>query len=257
MLTKELAAVFNPLLSVLLLSVAFSPLAHSADFHLQELSDRGVRSFKAVDVPLAEFVREYSRISGIPMTLEGPWTNFLKGNVTLFLRKDLSKETYAELFHRVLADNGFAAIDAPAGNGWIIQRQRNARDGALPIYEAKNLPVSSRLVTTSYKLNHVHSEMVARNIRSFMPANSRIIPFSGSLLLITDIASNIHKLTNLIARMDTEEGGKRLRELEVSDFQNQQNQCGEIQIEKLVVKNLELQESNSLGATVKNGGIKK
>jgi type II secretory pathway component GspD/PulD (secretin) len=233
----------------------------SANFHLEKDPQGLIRPFRAVMVPLPEFVREYGRFTSTPILVGGNWDKELKGSVTLFLRRPLKQEELTNVFHRVLADNGYAVVDGSAGNGWIIEKTRDARDDALPVYDILEVPDSSRLVTAYHNLKYVSAESVARTMRSFMPANSRIIPTSQSQIFITDIASNIRKLEWVISRMDTPEGAKRQRESSSGVTFGPPRTCGEQRIEKLVVEKLEIQDNGSMRQAppmtmVKEGGRK-
>ena len=91
-----------------------------------------------------------------------------------------------------------------------VSRQRDARDLEIPvIMDAGQLPDSDLMVTYIMGVVNTPPEFIARTLRSFMPANSRIIPdeASGSIL-ITDSAHNIAKLIKLVQRLDTAEAGK-------------------------------------------------
>jgi len=213
----------------------------SSRFHMEKDPQGLVREFKAVSIPLPEFVREYARFTSTPITVGGAWDQELKGSVTLFLRRPLKPQQLTEVFYRVLADNGYAVVDAPAGNGWVIQRTRDARDAALPVYEYAEVPDSGRYVTAYRDLKYVDAESVSRVMRSFMPANSRIIPATQSQVFITDTASNIRKLDLVISRMDTPEVAKRQKE--AASPLGRPRTCGEQRIGKLVVEKLEIQDS--------------
>ena len=233
----------------------------SSSFHLEKDSQGLVRPFKAISVPLSEFVREYGRITSTQFIVGGTWDQELKGPVTLFLRKPLKTEQLTELFYRVLADNGYAAVDGSAGTGVIIERTRDARDDALPVYESAELPDSSRLVTVYRNLKYANGEHVARMMRSFMPANARIIPTSRSQVFITDTASNIRKLNLMITRMDTPEVAKKQGEA-IPSSSGPPRVCGEHRIEKLVVEKLEIQDQGNTGVAtptkpVASGGGRK
>ena len=127
--------------------------------------------------------------------------------------------------------------------GWLFQR--DARDLSLPVFETSEVPDSGRLVTATHTLRFVDAESVARILRSFMPANSRIIPAPRSQLFITDTGSNIRKLRVMLARIDTPEGAKRLSEYQPLYPSGPPHACGEQWIEKLVVEKLEIQDSGS------------
>lgn len=242
---KEPVVEFKSIRIAIALAVSLmsgTSVAHAeARFHLERDPQGQVRPFKAVSVPLPEFVREYSRLTSTSITVGGSWEQELKGSVTVFLRRPLKTQELTEVFYRVLGDNGYAVVDAPAGNGWVIQRTRDARDAALPVYEIGEVPDTSRYITAYRDLKYADAEAVARMMRSFMPANSRIIPATPSQVLITDTASNIRKLNWVISRMDTPDVAKRQKESTTPS--GPPRTCGEQRIEKLVVEKLEIQDS--------------
>jgi type II secretory pathway component GspD/PulD (secretin) len=225
---------------------------------LQKDAQGRILPFKLIDARLNDFIREYSRLTGMPITTGGSLDQDIAGKVTLFIRKPLTPDAFAEVFHRVLGANMYSVVDAPVGNGWIVERARDARDGSLPFYDSAQVPDSARIVTVNHKLKHADAEAVARMMRSFMPANSRIIPASGARLLITDAASNIRKSLRLIARVDTPEAARRYKERGPS-FDGPPRACGEKRIEKLVVEKLEISDPGPLGPHAKPavGGSKK
>jgi len=247
---KPAAEFKSALLTTALLGIAalaITPRACLAEtgFRLERDPQGLIRPFQAVAIPLPKFVREYARLTSTPIAVDGPWDKELKGTVTLFVRRALKLEELTEIFHRVLSENGFAVVDAPADNGWVIEPARQARDAALPVYELGEVPDSSRLVTAYHDFKYADAEEVSRTMRSFMPANSRIIPTTPSQVFITDTASNIKKLGWLIARIDTEETAKGQKAFKAWYSPQPSRACGETRIEKLTVEKLEIKDSGT------------
>ena len=123
---------------------------------------------------------------------------------------EFTKENAELLFTTMLNAEGLTRVPLPTeAHLYQIMRQRDARDSAIPIYSgdqtsAPDLPNTFDLITFKYKASHPEAlEYIARNARSFMPANARIIPdeLSG-VLLVSDNAINIKKLYTLIHEMD-------------------------------------------------------
>jgi hypothetical protein len=242
-------AAFKTAILVGLFTIGLSGPAQAASrFQMVRDAQGMIQPFKVISLPLPDFLREYSRLSGIPMTASGIWGNELKGSVTLFLRHPLKPEEMTELMHRVLNDNGYSVVDAPAKNGWIIERTKDARDDALPVYEASEVPATNRLVTAHYTTKYIDPESIARAMRSFMPTYSRILSTEGSQILITDTGSNIRKVFSVVSRMDTEDAAKKQREALATYAPSPQRVCGEQRIEKLVVEKLEIHDGSLDGS---------
>ncbi len=114
----------------------------------------------------------------------------LKGGVDGSPNVELTKESASRLLSLALDLNGFTRV--PVGDKeFRIQRQRDARDTLLPVFEGSETaepawPDNFDAGSLHYVLKHPESaEEIARTLRSFMPANSRIIPsvLSGSELI--------------------------------------------------------------------------
>lgn len=105
---------------------------------------------------------------------------------------------------------GYTWVHDSATDVYRIMHQRDARDQETPmIADSAQLPDSDLLVTYFMKIEHVSPDYIARILRSFMPANSRIIPEGATnSVLITDSARNILKLKKLIKQVDTPETAK-------------------------------------------------
>jgi hypothetical protein len=122
---------------------------------------------------------------------------------------ELTKENGELLLTELLYNAGYARVATGEPGTWRIMRQRDARDSVLPIVEASKdqppqMPNTWDLVTMKYRAAHpLLVEDMARTARSFMPANSRIIPVeSPGLLLVTDTAPNARKLYEIVRAMD-------------------------------------------------------
>lgn len=254
---KRQVAGFNSskVVAMVVVALAFGFQAQGgAPFRIQRNAQGLIAPFQVTSLPLAEFVLEVGRLLGKPIASGGVWGEDLKGSVTLYLRRPLSEDQLTDLLHRMLMDNNYSIVDAPAGNGWVVVRTREARDLAIPVFDMDKVPDSSRLVTAYRSLKFADSEFVARMMRSFMPAQSRMIPSGRSQLLVTDTGSNIRKLSWLISKMDQPEMAKKQREIASQFSSGPPHSCGEQKIEKLVVEKLEIQEVEGLSSHVPSTG---
>jgi type II secretory pathway component GspD/PulD (secretin) len=133
----------------------------------------------------------------------------VKGKIVATPNLELTKDNAEILFTDMLNLNGFSRVPAGVPGTYQIMRQRDARDAAIPTVSADQntapeLPNNWDLITLKYRATHADAiEMIARMSRSFMPANSRIIPneLSG-MVLVTDSSMNLRKLYDLIKDMD-------------------------------------------------------
>jgi type II secretory pathway component GspD/PulD (secretin) len=122
---------------------------------------------------------------------------------------ELNKDNAELLFTNALFFNGYTRVPLTDAGIFQITRQRDGRDSAIPVVPADDktapsLPNTWDLMTMKYKVNNPEAvEEIARTMRSFMPANSRIIPVElAGLLLVTDTSANLKKLYEFIRDLD-------------------------------------------------------
>lgn len=145
---------------------------------------------------------------------------------------ELKKENAEELLTFALSSESYTRVPLTEANTYAITRMRDARDGPLPVFrgnsqQTPSLPDTYDLVQLNYQITHEEVlEHAARHLRSFMPANARIIPEDISRsIIITDTAKNLKRLIPLLRELDQkpsasvkarwkerEEEGRRLQE---------------------------------------------
>ncbi|MEK6705292.1 MAG: hypothetical protein AABZ06_05845 [Bdellovibrionota bacterium] len=207
-----------------------------------------VRPFKLKGVSLPDFVRGYAKFTGTRIEVGGSWESELKGSVNLLINRPIKEDVLTELFHQALQDNGYAVIDGPDKSGWIIQQARDARDGAIPVYDSTEVPASHRMITVIHTLKYASADNVARFMRSFMPVNSRIIPQFRSQLSITNDGINIQKSLKLVQLLDTEEAAKRARDMDSQRDSKRVCNEREHKIENITVEKLEIKDVAQMGS---------
>ncbi len=133
----------------------------------------------------------------------------IQGTVKATPNLELTKENAELLFTSALHMNGFTRVPLSAPKLFRIMRNRDARDSAIPMVtadanNAPKLPETWDLYTMKYQATHPKTvEDIARQIRSFMPADSRIVPIDWTgVLLVSDAAPNLKKAYDLIRLCD-------------------------------------------------------
>jgi hypothetical protein len=122
---------------------------------------------------------------------------------------ELTKENAIELLTRALYDEGYTRVPMNEPNTYSIMRIRDARDTALPEFRANAtttppMPDHYDTVLLIYKVNHEEViDAVCRQIRSFLPSSSRVVPNDiVNTILITGAARDLKKLIPTIREMD-------------------------------------------------------
>lgn len=162
-------------------------------------SNEVVTDFNFPDADIIDIAKALGKLTGQNYILDKD----VKGRITIISNSPITVKDAWRAFLTALDMNGFALI--PSGKFIRIARQRDARDKQLRTYTGKFAPDSDALITRLFSLKFLSAEEVARNFRSFMPANSRIIPYEQTnTVIVTDTGSNISKLAKLLEILDVE-----------------------------------------------------
>lgn len=162
-------------------------------------SNEVVTDFNFPDADIMDIAKALGKLTGQNFILDKD----VKGRITIISNSPITVKDAWRAFLTALDMNGFALI--PSGKFIRIARQRDARDKQLRTYTGKYAPDSDALITRLFGLKFLSAEEVARNFRSFMPANSRIIPYEQTnTVIVTDTGSNIAKLAKLLEILDVE-----------------------------------------------------
>jgi len=158
-----------------------------------------VTDFNFPDADIMDIAKTLGKLTGKNFILDKD----VKGKITIISNSAITVTDAWKAFLTALDINGFALI--PSGKYIRIARQRDARDKQLKTYAGDYAPDTDALITRIFPLKYLSADEVARNFRSFMPANARIIPYDQTnTVIVTDTGSNITKLSRLLEILDVE-----------------------------------------------------
>ena len=169
------------------------------DSETAEGSKEIVTDFNFPDADIMDIAKTLGKLTGKNFILDKD----VKGKITIISNAPITVGDAWKAFLTALDINGFALI--PSGKYIRVARQRDARDKQLKTYTGDYSPDTDALITRVFPLKYLSADEVARNFRSFMPANSRIIPYDQTnTVIVTDTGSNIQKLQKLLEILDVE-----------------------------------------------------
>ncbi len=158
-----------------------------------------VSDFNFPDADIMDIAKTLGRLTGKNFIFDKD----VKGRISVISNSPITVGDAWKAFLTALDMNGFALI--PSGKYIRIARQRDARDKQLKTYTGDYSPDTDALITRVFPLKYIDAEEVARTFRSFMPANSRIIPYEQTnTVIVTDTGSNIAKLNKMLEILDVE-----------------------------------------------------
>jgi len=151
-------------------------------------------SLKNADI--REFVTQISVITGKSFVVDPR----VKGNVTVISSTSMDKDTIYELFLSVLRVHGYAAV--PTGNITQIVQQVLAKQSGNP-KDFLRPAQSEELVTAVIPVRNSASENLVKILRPLIPQYGHVAGISSpNVLIISDHAGNIARLTEIVNRID-------------------------------------------------------
>jgi type II secretory pathway component GspD/PulD (secretin) len=181
--------------AILLLSVFLS---------LTAWAEEGTIRLKTGEMPLLEYVTMTSKALGLVLNATAI-DNKDSSHVTVsrpgpFTREEVMTQMLTTTFLQ-----GYTLVHDEELDFYRVMRQRDARDAPLRLVtDLAQLKDNDEIVSFIFKPKYFPVEGLARFLRSFAPANSRLIPEeSTNSLIITDSARSIVKYQAMISRLDT------------------------------------------------------
>ncbi|MBF0281616.1 MAG: type II secretion system secretin GspD [Zetaproteobacteria bacterium] len=173
-----------------MLIAAFYPVAAAAENITMNFKDADIQS-------VIQFVAEFSG------------KNFLvdsrvKGNVTIISPKAIPEKAAYDVFLSILEINGFTAIES--GDVIKILPLADAKQQGVAVNTYQQSRGSDRLVTQVITLNYADATKLVAILRPLMSPQSHLVAHaSGNLLLLTDMAQSVRKLTEIVEVLDASE----------------------------------------------------
>ena len=154
----------------------------------------GTLNLKNADI--REVVTQISAITGKSFIIDPR----VKGNVTVVSNTKMDRDTTYELFLSVLRVHGYAAV--PSGNVIRIVQQVLAKQSGNPGDFSDNTS-SEELVTQVISVRNTASAELVKILRPLIPQYGHIAGLtSPNALIISDHASNIARLAEIVNRID-------------------------------------------------------
>ena len=174
----------------------------------------GTLNLKNADI--REVVTQISAITGKSFIIDPR----VKGNVTVVSNTKMDSDTTYELFLSVLRVHGYAAV--PSGNVIRIVQQVLAKQSGNPGDFSDNTS-SEELVTQVISVRNTESAELVKILRPLIPQYGHIAGLtSPNALIISDHASNIARLAEIVNRIDVAESSTteivQLKEAWVEDM---------------------------------------
>ena len=149
------------------------------------------------DADLGQIVEAVSQVTG---------KNFIvdpraKAQVTMLSATPMSPDAFYEAFLSILQVHGFVAV--PSGRVWKIIPDANARQVPANDLPDKVSSSSDEIVTQVLQVRNVSAAQLVPILRPLIPQYGHLAAYpSSNILIISDRANNVNRLTRIIKRID-------------------------------------------------------
>jgi len=149
------------------------------------------------DADIRAFIEFVAGFSGKNFLID----NRVKGKVTIISPTPISEQHAYEVFESVLEINGFATV--PSGSVIKIVPRAESKQEALPIRRGTGGSNDDSMVTQVIRLQYADAQQLQALIRPLISPNSHLVAYPrGNMLLLTDSASNIQRIQQILLLLD-------------------------------------------------------
>ncbi len=151
------------------------------------------------DVDISTMVKFISELTGKNFVLD----ERVKGKISIFSPSKLTIDEAFSLFTSVLELKGFTLVQS--GKVYKIVPLTSAKQSGMRLIEgSERTPVSDAFLARVFPLTQITSQDALIFLQPLISKDGHIASFGpGNMLLVVDAASNIHKIAELLATIDT------------------------------------------------------
>jgi len=130
--------------------------------------------------------------------------NRVKGNVTIVSPTPISESEAYDVFLSVLEVNGFAAVDS--GTVIKIVPRAESKQKSVAVSASENAPATDAMMTQVLRLKYADAQQLVALLRPLISPNSHLVAYPrGNMLLLTDSASNIRRIQDVLKLVDRQD----------------------------------------------------
>jgi general secretion pathway protein D len=149
------------------------------------------------DADIRAFVATVSEMTGKNFIIDPR----VKGRVTVVFSTPTTPENIYEIFLAVLNVHGFSAV--PSGDVIKIIPNAGAKQDSIPTVLAEEKSEGEKKLTRVVQVNHADATQLSTILRPLLPQYAHIAAHASSnTLVITDSASNVNRIVDIIHRID-------------------------------------------------------
>lgn len=125
----------------------------------------------------------------------------VRGKITIISSRPMGKEEIYQVFLSILDVHGFSAIES--GNVVKIVPDANAKQLAVPVTDEDSRITGDEVITRVVPLENISASQLVPILRPLVPQQGHLAAYvPGNILIISDRASNVARMVNIIRRID-------------------------------------------------------
>ena len=150
------------------------------------------------DVDIATMVKFISELTGKNFVLD----ERVKGKVSVFSPSKLSTDEAFALFTSVLELKGFTLVQT--GKVYKVLPMAGAKQSGMKLASNERMPLSDTFMARVFPLEQISSQEALTFLQPIVSKEGHIGSFGpGNILLVVDAASNLQKVADILALIDT------------------------------------------------------
>jgi general secretion pathway protein D len=154
------------------------------------------------DAPVKDVLDHYALLTGKNILTD----QTVQGTVNIVIHTPVTKEEAITIIEVALTLNGYSLVPVGDNIVKVLGLNKNVRQSGLPIYfDLAELPSTEESVSFLVRLRYIDAQEVAALLQQYIPpgqsTNVTALQKSAALL-ITDTASNVRRLVNMINQID-------------------------------------------------------
>lgn len=154
-------------------------------------------TLKLKDADISALINTVSEVTGRNFIVDPR----VKARVTVISHESMPADELYRVFLSVLQVHGFSAVDA--GDVTKIIPEINAKQMAVPTVGQRSADEGDAIVTSVISVRNVSAAQLVPILRPLVPQQGHLAAYPATnALIISDRASNVRRLTEIVARVD-------------------------------------------------------
>ena len=207
-------------------AAAQQPVAPGAAGDRTTVTPEGLVNLDFQDVEIATIIDTIARLTGRNFVYD----DRVRGRVTIISPTPIPVEQAYTVFESVLQVKGFTTVEAPGGVIKVIPI-RDAKETSVDTRAVLSAPESDRFVTRLIPLQYIDAEEMSNTLKPLVSKEAALVAYTPTnTLILTDSASNINRVLQILEAIDVETHKEELAMIRVqyADAQALAEQLSEV-----------------------------